>query len=124
MRARRYGSVLLITALDRSEWPGSRSDYFTTEERAADTPCTGDWLHPRAGSDALEKKKSKNLPPLPEIYLRYLGYPARCLIYLPKTLSRPYTERICFIIPQILLKLLVLSVEFDTTAKSKSTKVE
>jgi len=98
--------LLLITAFDGSEWPCSRSGYFTTEEGAANTHCTGDWLHPRAGPDALEKKISKNLLPLPEICPRYLGYPARSLIYIPTTLSRTYTERICFLISQILLKSL------------------
>ena len=116
--------LLLIKALYGSEWPGSRPGHFTTDESAADKHCTGDWLHPRAGPDALEKRKYKNLSPVLEIYIRYLGYPARSLICIPTTLSRSSTERICFIISQILLKLLALSVEFDTTAKSKSTKVE
>ena len=98
--------LLLITALDGSEWPSSRPGYFATEERAADTNCIGDWLLHRAGPDTLEKKISKNLLPLLEIYLRYLGYPARRLIYIPATLSRLYTERIRFIISQILLKIL------------------
>jgi hypothetical protein len=51
--------LLLITALDGSEWPGSRSGHFTTEERAADTHCTGDWLHPRAGPELWRRKNLK-----------------------------------------------------------------
>jgi hypothetical protein len=51
--------LLLISALGGSEWSASR---FTPGETASDTHCIKGWVGPRAGLDAMEKRKNVPLP--------------------------------------------------------------
>jgi hypothetical protein len=45
-----------ISALDGGEWLVSRSSHFTLGERAPDSHWIGDWVGPRAGLEAVEKR--------------------------------------------------------------------
>jgi hypothetical protein len=51
----------LTSALDGGEWSDSRSCRFTPEERAPDTHWIGGWVSPRAGLNAVEKRKVFNI---------------------------------------------------------------
>jgi hypothetical protein len=53
----RYSSTFLDLALDGGEWSASLSYRFTPGERAPGTHWLGGWVNPRAGLDAMEKKK-------------------------------------------------------------------
>jgi hypothetical protein len=53
----------LTSTLDVSEWSCSRPCRFTPRERGPSTHWIGGWVGPRAGLDALEKKKK--ILPLP-----------------------------------------------------------
>jgi hypothetical protein len=47
----------LTSAPDGGEWSGSRPGRFTPRERAPGTPRIGGWVGPRAGLDAVVKRK-------------------------------------------------------------------
>jgi len=47
----------LIPALDGGEWSASCPGRFTPTERASCTHWIGDWVGPRAGLDAVVKRK-------------------------------------------------------------------
>jgi hypothetical protein len=49
--------LFLTSALDGGEWSASRPWHFTTGERTLDTDWIGGWVDPRAGMDAVEKRK-------------------------------------------------------------------
>jgi hypothetical protein len=54
----RYSSTHSLTsALDGGEWSVSRPGRFTPRERTPCTHCNGGWVGPRAGLDALVKRK-------------------------------------------------------------------
>jgi hypothetical protein len=53
----RNSSNIVISALDRGEWSASRPGRFTPGERVPDTYWIGGWMFPRAGLDAVEKRK-------------------------------------------------------------------
>lgn len=50
-------SGFLILVLDGGEWSASYSDCFTFRETAPDTHCLEDWVSPRAGLDAVVKRR-------------------------------------------------------------------
>jgi hypothetical protein len=60
----RYSSTHSLTsALDGGEWSASRSGRFILRERALGTHWIGGWVGPRAGPDAVAKrKKSQHCP--------------------------------------------------------------
>jgi len=67
----------LTSVLDGDEWSASRSGRFTHEERYPDFQWLGGWVVPRAGLDAVMKRK-KSLPcPCRE---SNAGRPARSLV--------------------------------------------
>jgi hypothetical protein len=47
----------LTSALDGGEWSASRSCRFTPRERDSGTYWIGGWMGPRAGLDAVVKRK-------------------------------------------------------------------
>jgi hypothetical protein len=49
--------IFSTSALAGGKWSDSRPDNFTPGERAPGTHWTGGWVKPRAGLDALEKRK-------------------------------------------------------------------
>jgi hypothetical protein len=64
-----YGGVevqldaFVTLVLDRSEWSASRLGHFTSRETAPGTQSVGGWVDPRAGMDAVAKRKnSLSLP--------------------------------------------------------------
>jgi hypothetical protein len=59
----RHRFSILTSELDGGNGPASRPRRFTPEERAPGTHCSGGWVGPRAGLDAVEEKQ--NLLPLP-----------------------------------------------------------
>jgi hypothetical protein len=70
---------LLVTELvekmePKGEWSASRPYRFTLGERAPSTHWIGGWVGPRAGLDAVEKRKFLTLP---ELEFQPLGRPAR-----------------------------------------------
>jgi hypothetical protein len=50
--------AFLTSALDKDEWSASRPGRYTPGERAPGIYWIGGWLDPRAGLNALEKRKS------------------------------------------------------------------
>jgi hypothetical protein len=48
---------ILNSALDGGEWSDSRPGRFTPRERAPGTQLIGGWVDPRAGLDAVMKRK-------------------------------------------------------------------
>jgi hypothetical protein len=54
---RRYSSSILDVALDWSELSASRPYRFTLGETAPGTHWIGGWVGPRAGVEAMEKRK-------------------------------------------------------------------
>jgi hypothetical protein len=60
--------------LDGGQWSVSRPSRFTPGEIALGTHCIGGWVGPRAGLEAVEKRK-KNLPP-PRIRTPVIQYAA------------------------------------------------
>jgi hypothetical protein len=58
----------LTLVLDGGEWSDLRPSHLTPEGRAAVTRSRGDWIDPRVGMNAIEKKKSlasaKNRTPI------------------------------------------------------------
>jgi hypothetical protein len=48
----------LTSALEGGEWSASRPCQFTLGERAPGTHWEGDWMGPRTGLDAVEKRKT------------------------------------------------------------------
>jgi hypothetical protein len=57
----RYSSThSFASALDRGEWSASRPGRFTIKERAPGTYWIGDWVDPRAGLEAVVKRKIPN----------------------------------------------------------------
>jgi hypothetical protein len=56
--------AFLISALDGGKWSATRSDRFTAGERTPGTHWIGGWVGPRAGLEAVEKRK--NLSPCRE----------------------------------------------------------
>jgi hypothetical protein len=48
---------VLTSALDGGEWPASRPDRFATGEMFLGTHWIGGWVVPRAGLDAVAKRK-------------------------------------------------------------------
>jgi len=53
-----YSSIHSLTsALDGGEWSASRLAHFTSRERTPDTHWIGGWGGPRAGLDAVVKRK-------------------------------------------------------------------
>jgi hypothetical protein len=53
----------LISALDGGEWSALRLSRFTPRERALATHLIGGWVSPRAGLDAVVKRKNSQLLP-------------------------------------------------------------
>jgi len=49
--------VLLTSVTDGSEWSALRVDPFTSDVRTTGTNWIGGWVGPRAGPDAVEKRK-------------------------------------------------------------------
>jgi hypothetical protein len=47
----------LTSALDGGVWSASRPGHFTPRERAPGTRWIGGWVGPRAGLDAVSKRK-------------------------------------------------------------------
>jgi hypothetical protein len=66
--------IFLTSALGLGEWSASRPGHFTPGERAHGVHWIGGWVVPRAGFDAVEKRK---LLTLPGLELRPLGHPSR-----------------------------------------------
>jgi hypothetical protein len=66
--------IFLTSAIVAGEWSASRPCRFTLAERAPGTHWIGGWVDPRAGLDAVEKRKFFILPGLK---LRPLSRPAR-----------------------------------------------
>jgi hypothetical protein len=50
--------AFLTSALDGDELSASRPGHFTLRERAPGTHCTEGWVGPRAGMDAMVKRKN------------------------------------------------------------------
>jgi hypothetical protein len=48
----------LTSALDGGEWSASHPSRFTSRERAPGTHWIGSWVGPRAGLDAVVKRKT------------------------------------------------------------------
>jgi len=46
------------SALDRSQWPASRSGRFICEQRAPVSHSVGVWVGPRSGQDVLSRKQN------------------------------------------------------------------
>jgi len=69
----------LTTALDGGEWSDSRPGCFIPRERAAGTHWIGGWVGPRAGVDAVSKRKipsprqESNRPARSQLLYRLLG---------------------------------------------------
>jgi hypothetical protein len=63
-----------LTTLTGGEWSASRPGHFTPEERLSGTNWLGGWVGPRAGLDAMERRKFLTLPGLD---LRPLARPPR-----------------------------------------------
>jgi hypothetical protein len=59
----RYNST--IFDLDEGEWSDSRPGLCTRGEIAPGTHCTGGWMGPRAGLDAVEMLLLPGIEPLP-----------------------------------------------------------
>jgi hypothetical protein len=55
--------AILTSALDGGEWSASRPGHFTPGERAQGTHWTGGWVDPRAGLDAVVRRKRIPEPP-------------------------------------------------------------
>jgi hypothetical protein len=55
--------AFLNSALDGGEWSASRPSRFTPGERTPDTHCTGYSVGPRAGLEAVAKKKIPTTAP-------------------------------------------------------------
>jgi hypothetical protein len=53
----RYSSTFLTLALDGGEWSASHPSHFTPRETAPGTHWIGGWVGPRAGLDAVVKRK-------------------------------------------------------------------
>jgi hypothetical protein len=71
----------LTSALVGDAWSASRPDRFIPGKRASGTYWTGDWVHPRDGTDDVEKRKILILSGLklrpfsrPDVYSRYTDY--------------------------------------------------
>jgi hypothetical protein len=47
----------MTLALEGGEWSASRPGLFTSRERAPGTHRTGSWVSPRAGLEAVVKRK-------------------------------------------------------------------
>jgi hypothetical protein len=56
--------VFLTSALDGSEWLATRPGRLPSEKEALATNWIGGWVGPRAGLDAVEKRKFLTLPEL------------------------------------------------------------
>jgi hypothetical protein len=54
----RYSFTVITLALDGGEWLASRPGRFTPRKRALGTHWIGGWLSPRAGVDAIDKRKA------------------------------------------------------------------
>jgi hypothetical protein len=66
MKEWRYSSTIVDLALDGGEWSDLLRGRCTHEDRDFCTHYIAGWVVPRAGLDAVEKRK-KNLMPLPGI---------------------------------------------------------
>jgi hypothetical protein len=55
------GQLHPCSALDRSEWSASQSDCLNSFKTASFAHWTWDWVGPRSGPNALDKKKKKKL---------------------------------------------------------------
>jgi hypothetical protein len=53
--------AFLTSALDGGEWSASRPGLFTSRERTPGTRWIGGWVGPRAGLDAVVKRKIPSL---------------------------------------------------------------
>jgi hypothetical protein len=80
---RRYSSTHYLTsALDGGEWSASRPGRFTPKERATGMHLMGGWVVPKAGLDAVEKRKIPSLlryskprtPIVQSVAQRYTGW--------------------------------------------------
>jgi hypothetical protein len=72
-------SPFLTSALDGGEWSASRPGRFAQGERAPDSNWIGGWMGPRAGLNAVEKRKSsapQGIKPRPSS-LYQLSYPGK-----------------------------------------------
>jgi hypothetical protein len=49
--------LFLTSIIDGGEWSASWPGRFTARERVTSTHCIGDWMGPRLGIDAAEKKE-------------------------------------------------------------------
>jgi len=72
------------------EWSASRPDSFTPGDRTPDTNWTGNWVGPRAGPDAMVKRKI--LCPCRE---SNPGRPARSLVTVLTELRRLPCAGVC-----------------------------
>jgi hypothetical protein len=68
-----YIHILLTSALAGGKWSASLPGRCTPGERTPGTHRIGGWVDPRAGLDAVERRKILNLR---ELELRPLGRPA------------------------------------------------
>jgi hypothetical protein len=77
--------IFLTSAQVGGEWEASRPGHFTSEKKALPpgTHCIGGWVGPRAGAEAVEKRKRATLPGLE---LRPLGRPAHIAVAIPTAL--------------------------------------
>jgi hypothetical protein len=69
-----YTHAFLTLALVQSEWSVSRPGRFIAGEKAPETHGIDDWVGPRTGLDAVEKRI---ILPLLGLELQPLGRPAR-----------------------------------------------